>query len=70
MFDISQASIVEALKFSHLIGLSIGLGGAIFGDFLGLCLLFSRRVTPLSRNGVNSSGNSVMMSKRMEVGDQ
>ena len=30
------------------IGLCIGLGGAIFGDILGLCLLFSNRIAPLT----------------------
>ncbi len=39
---------MELLQFAHLVGLSIGLGGAIFADTLGLLMLFSRRTDALS----------------------
>ncbi|MEM7427869.1 MAG: type I secretion system permease/ATPase [Pseudomonadota bacterium] len=39
---------MELLQFVHLVGLSMGLGGAIFADTLGLLILFSRRTDALT----------------------
>lgn len=43
MPDLTIGKIVEGLQFAHLIGLSIGFGGAIFADILGVIALFSQR---------------------------
>ncbi len=35
--------VIEFLRLFHLVGLAIGIGGMVFGDAIGLAILFSRR---------------------------
>jgi len=43
MLGLSSDTILELLRFTHILGFAAGIGGAIFADILGVHLLFSRK---------------------------
>jgi PrtD family type I secretion system ABC transporter len=43
MSGLSFETVLELLRFTHILGFAAGIGGAIFADVLGIHLLFSRR---------------------------
>lgn len=48
MLSVSDAMVIEGLKTLHIIGLCVGLGGAILADLLGLHALFATRAGSFS----------------------
>jgi PrtD family type I secretion system ABC transporter len=44
----TSQTMIELLRLFHLVGLAVGVGGMVFGDAIGLAMLFSRRRPDIS----------------------